>query len=253
MHIVPLINNVISTLLLPPTSLVLLCFAGLVLRRRWPRCGLSVSIGALGILLVICTKAGALLFVAPLENQIPILDIRSIGQAEAIVVLGGGRIESAPEYGAVDSPSYVTLARLRYAAKLHRETGLPLLVTGGTPEGGGESEAAVMARTLAEDFDTPVKWREDASDNTAQNAEFSYTILSQQKVKHILLVTDAIHMPRAQMIFKLSGFDVTPAPTVFFSRSRLSLLDFIPSGEGLRRSYYALHEWIGVTWYKLRY
>lgn len=253
MHIAFILNNVVSMLLLPPTSLVLVCFLGLTLRRRWPRCGLSLSIGALSVLLVFCTKAGALLFVTGLENKTPILDMHSIGQAQAIVVLGGGRLESAPEYGGVDSPSYVTLARLRYAAKLHRETGLPLLVSGGIPEGGGESEATVMARTLTEEFATPVKWLEDASDNTAQNAAFSYTILSYQKVKHILLVTDAIHMPRAQMIFKQSGFVVIPAPTVFFSRSRLSLLDFIPSGEGLRRSYYALHEWIGVAWYQLRY
>ncbi|MEB0013791.1 YdcF family protein [Glaciimonas sp. Gout2] len=253
MHIALIINNLVSTFLLPPTSLMLVCFLGLALRRRYSRCGLSLSVGALIIMLVISTKAGSLLFVAPLENQAPVLNMKSIGDAQAIVVLGGGRLANSPEYGDVDSPSYVTLARLRYAAKLHRETGLPILVTGGQPEGGGESEAAVMARSLEQDFGTPVKWIEDASDNTAQNASLSYAILSRDKVKHILLVTDAIHMPRARMIFKQSGLDGIPAPTVFFSRSQQSLLDFMPTGEGLRRSYYALHEWIGIVWYRLRY
>jgi uncharacterized SAM-binding protein YcdF (DUF218 family) len=253
MQLALIATNLVSTLLLPPTSLILMCFLGFVIRRRWPRCGVLMSAVALVILLIISTKAGALLFVAPLESQTSVLDSTSIAKVQAIVVLGGGRLGNAPEYGGVDSPSYLTLARLRYAAKLHRETGLPLLVSGGTPDGGTESEAAVMARTLTDDFATPVKWLEQGSDNTAQNAALSKQILKQAKVQRILLVTDAIHMPRAQMIFKQNGLEVVPAPTVFFSRDRLSVLDFFPMGEGLRRSDYALHEWMGIAWYKLRY
>ena len=62
------------------------------------------------------------------------LDHADLLQAQAIVVLGGGRYRDAPEYGG-DTVGEATLVRLRYAAKLHRETGLPLLVTGGKPEG----------------------------------------------------------------------------------------------------------------------
>lgn len=246
-------NTLISTLFLPPTSLVLLGCIGLFLYRRWPRFGIALSGIALLALLILSTPAGALLFVAPLENQTPVLNATSIKGAQAIVVLGGGRLQNAPEYGGVDSPGYWTLARLRYAAKLHRETGLPVLVAGGKPEGGNESEAVVMARSLREDFATPVKWREETSNNSAQNATFSKRILATEDVGTILLVTDAIHMPRAKMIFQQSGFKVIAAPTIFFSHDRLSISDFVPCGEGLRRSYYALHEWIGIAWYKLRY
>jgi len=253
MHLALIVTNLVSTLLLPPAILVLVCFVGLAMRRRWPRCGVLVSAVALVTLLIFSTNAGALLFVAPLENQTAVLDATSTAEAQAIVILGGGRLANAPEYGGVDSPNYWTLARLRYAAKLHRETGLPVLVTGGTPDGGAESEAVVMARTLRDDFATPVKWMEGASDNTAQNAVFSEKILKEANVTRILLVTDAIHMPRAEMIFRQSGLKVIPAPTVFFSRDRLSALDFFPAGEGLRRSYYALHEWMGIAWYRLRY
>src|SRR5579864_3124515 len=105
MHLALLATNLISTLLLPPTSLILMCFLGLGIRRRWPRCGVSVSAVALTVLLIISTKAGALLFVAPLESQTSVLDATSIAKAQAIVVLGGGRLGNAPEYGAVDSPS----------------------------------------------------------------------------------------------------------------------------------------------------
>ncbi|PUA20513.1 YdcF family protein [Glaciimonas sp. PCH181] len=246
-------NTLIGTLFLPPTSLILLCCIGFFLYRRWPRFGMSVSAIALLVLLIISTSAGALLFVAPLENQTPVLNATSIRGAQAIVVLGGGRLQNAPEYGGVDSPSYWTLARLRYAARLHRETGLPVLVAGGKPDGGNESEAVVMARSLREDFATPVKWLEETSNNSAQNAAFSQGILARENVGKILLVTDAIHMPRAKMIFQQSGLEVVAAPTIFFSHDKFSISDFVPSGEGLRRSYYALHEWIGIAWYKLRY
>ncbi|KAF3997457.1 YdcF family protein [Glaciimonas immobilis] len=253
MHLTLIAINLFSMLLLPPTSFILLCLLGMAFRTHWPRFGVWLSASALALLFILSTKAGALLFVAPLENQTAILDSASIKGAQAIVVLGAGQFPSAPEYGGVNSPSYVTLARLRYAAKLYRATGLPVLVSGGKPEGDVESEAAVMARSLKEDFATPVKWLEESSDNTAQNAANSEKILQRENVRRILLVTDAIHMPRAVMIFRRSGLEVVAAPTVFFSRSHYALFDFIPMGEGFRRSYYAIHEWVGIVWYRLRY
>lgn len=247
------VTNAVAALLLPPLDLALICVAGLLLRRRWPRLGLGLGIGALLLLAIISTPVGALLFVAPLENlSAPLLSPRNAG-ARAVVVLGGGRLADAPEYGGHDVPAYVTLARLRYAAHLHRVTGLPLLAAGGRPDGVGEPEAETMARSLREDFGTPVEWVDDDSDNTAQNAQFSARILKRAGIDKILLVTDAMHMPRARAIFEKSGLRVVPAPTIFFSRERLTALDFLPSGEGLRRSHYALHEWLGLLWYRLRY
>lgn len=246
-------TNVVSALLLPPLNLVLVCTVGLLLRRRWPRTGLTLIGSALVALVVFSTPAGALLFVAPLEQRTaPIASARDTG-AQAIVVLSGGRLANAPEYGGKDIPSFTTLARLRYAAKLHRETGLPLLVTGGAPDGSTEAEAVGMARTLQEDFAVPVKWVEEKSDNTAENAAFSADILKQAGVRRILLVTDAMHMPRSQAIFEKTGLEIVAAPTILLSRASLKPLHFVPSGEGLHRTHYAIHEWIGIAWYSLRH
>jgi len=248
-----IVNNIVAAALLPPLDLVLVCCAGILLRRRFPRFGSGLSIGALMLLVVFSTRAGALLLVAPLENRtMPLADARAAG-AGAIVVLGGGRLANAPEYGGADIPSYLELARLRYAARLQHETGLPVLVSGGVPDGRGEPEAESMARALRGSFDTPVKWLESRSDNTAQNARYSADTLRAAGVRRILLVTDAIHMPRALGIFKATGLEAVAAPTMLFSRDRLSVLDFLPDGEGLRRTHYALHEWLGLLWYRLRY
>lgn len=248
-----LINAAIGALLLPPLNLILLCALGLWLRRRWPRLGIGLLIAALLILTVISTRFGASLFVTPLERLNPALTSAKEPGAQAIVVLGGGRISAAPEYAGQDIPSAAALQRMHYAAKLQRETSLPLLVTGGQPDGAAESEAAIMARVLREDFSVPVKWVEGASNNTAENAQFSYRMLHAVGVRRILLVTDALHMQRAKLVFEQMGFEVIAAPTIFVSNTRSTPADFLPSAHWLQKSSYAMHEWLGLAWYGLRY
>jgi uncharacterized SAM-binding protein YcdF (DUF218 family) len=249
------ITNAVSALLLPPLNLVLVCAAGVMLCRARPRLGRAIALGALLLLVLFSTPAGSLLLAAPLERySVPLTPVQAAGAgAQAIVVLGAGQASNQPEYGGNAVPTQRALVRLRYAARLQRETGLPLLTSGGTPNGLPESEAAIMARVLRQDFGVPVKWVEDRSDNTAENALLSAAMLRSTGVRRILLVTDALHMPRAQRIFEKAGFQVISAPTWFLSRARLTLQDFLPSGAGLNRSHYALHEWIGLLWYELRH
>ena len=205
------------------------------------------------LLVVFSTVAGARLLVAPLEARIEPLSAASMRQAQAIVVLGGGRHPQAAEYAQQDSPSLAMLARLRYAAHLHRHTNLPLLVTGGAPDGSGESEAAVMARVLQQEFLVPVRWKEEASINTAQNGALSATLLREDGIDRILLVTDAIHMHRALQVFRAQGLEVIAAPTYYQSHGRLAPKDFIPGAKGFQITHYAMHEWIGLLWYRQRY
>jgi uncharacterized SAM-binding protein YcdF (DUF218 family) len=253
MYIGVFVINAVSALLLPPLNLILVCATGLALRRRYRRLGTMMSVVALILMTIFSTRAGALLLIAPLENRIAPLVAPAAADAQAIVVLGGGRLADAPEYDGKDVPNEITLARLRYAARLHRATGLPLLVTGGTPDGSPESEASTMARALQQDFAVPVRWLEEDSRNTAENAKYSTGILKPAGVRRILLVTDGIHMPRSRLIFEQAGLEVIPAPTILLSRDRLSAFHFLPSGEGMRRSHYAAHEWVGGAWYRLRH
>lgn len=248
-----LLVNAISALLLPPLVFVLPALFGLMLRRWWPRFGTTLCLLAVLALVVFSTVAGSRLLVAPLEAQIEALSPEAMKHAQAIVVLGGGRHKEAVEYTCLDSPSLSTLGRLRYAAHLHKQTGLPLLVTGGAPDGGRESEAAVMGRVLRQEFKVPVKWLEEDSLNTAQNASLSAGMLRAAGVEYILLVTDALHMPRAQQTFREQGLQVSAAPTYYQSHGPLQPHDYIPGARGFQLTHYAMHEWIGVLWYRLRY
>lgn len=247
------ITNTFAAVLLPPLSLVILGALGWLISRRYPRTGwLTVCLAVL-FLIGLSTEAGSRLLIKPLEAQsLPVID-PSNSDAQAIIVLGGGRLFAAPEDKGRDQPSPDVLARLRHAARIQRQTGLPILVTGGAPDASGESEAEVMKRVLQEDFGAKVRWTESSSDNTAENARFSYQQLEKAQIKRVLLVTDAIHMARSIETFRRVGFVVTPAATAFRSTKTPTLADFIPTGKDLRFSHYALHEWIGVVWYRLRY
>jgi uncharacterized SAM-binding protein YcdF (DUF218 family) len=246
------VTEIAHLFLLPPTSLFLLMAVGWVVQRRRPRIGKAISAIGLAALIVLCTEAGARLLIYPLEQlTVPLASASGQG-AQAIVVLAAGRLASAPEYAGRDIPDYIALARLRYAAKLQHATDLPVLVSGGSGDEVSEPHAVTMARALREDFRTPVKWVEGKSDNTEENADFSANILKQAGVKRILLVTDAMHMPRARRVFARNDLEVIAAPTMFFSSGRLTPAEFLPSPEGLRRSHYAVYEWIGLVWYRLR-
>jgi uncharacterized SAM-binding protein YcdF (DUF218 family) len=242
-------------LLLPPHSLFLLLALGFLLSGLFPRLGRALGGLAAILLYLLSTPVVANLMVDPLERFHPPLTSSKGTGAKAIVVLAAGRLANAPEYGNRDIPDYIALARLRYAAKLQRETGLPILVSGGGGDGRREPYAAGMARALREEFGVPVQWLENESSTTAENARFSARILKQYRVGRMLLVTDAMHMRRAMMAFRFTELEVVAAPTMFlgFEYADFRPAHFLPSVEGLRRSYYALYQWLGIAWYELHY
>lgn len=252
-----LLNAIPRALILPPANLFLLILLGLAIWRRWPRAGRIVAGTGFAALFFLSSSGGARLFVAPLEAMTAPLQAPERAGAQAIVVLAAGRLQRAPEYGGRDIPDYVALARLRYAAHLQRRTGLPVLVSGGLGSKAGAKVdipplADAMAVALREDFGVPVRWLEARSRDTFENAAYSAAMLRADGIKRILLVTDAMHMPRSRAVFEHAGLDVVSAPTMFFGDQPLSLASWLPSAEGMRRSWYAVYELIGLAWYKLR-
>ena len=255
-----LINALPRNLFLPPTSLFLIIALGLLLWRFRPRAGRIVAGTGLALLTFMSSNAGSSFLVRPLEQLTKPLARPESAGAQAIVVLAAGRLRSAGEYDNRDIPDHTALARLRYGAHLQRRTGLPILVTGGNGGSGvdpatidmGYTKADAMARALREDFGVPVKWLEGRSRDTNENATCSAALLRPAGVKRILLVTDAMHMPRSCAAFERAGLDVVNAPTMFFSKQAQGSSSWVPGAEGMRRSRYALYEWMGSIWYRLR-
>lgn len=246
-----LLTNILASALLPPFSLVLLLGVALVLHRKRPRMALSLILLVTFALFALSTSWVGGVLLKSLEVSSPV-DLQAPPPADAIVVLGGGRRTKAREYGG-DTLSHYSIERLRYAARLHRTTQLPILATGGMPGGGSVSEGALMRKVSTEELHTPVRWIEEAALTTWDNARYSAPILKKFGVKRILLVTDAAHLRRAMPLFEQQGLQVIPAGVHFATTQIDSPLSLLPSASGLRDSHYALHEWLGIVWYRLRH
>jgi uncharacterized SAM-binding protein YcdF (DUF218 family) len=245
------ITKLISTFLLPPLSLLLIAGLGLWLWGKRPFVARVLLTLSFALLWLLSTPYIAESLLQSLEGEHYVSDTKK-PLAEAIVVLGGNSYFHAPEYDGKDTVNEGTLVRLRFAAKLHRETGRPILVTGGKPLGNSLSEAQQMKHVLEQEFKVPVRWVEGDSDNTLQNAQLSYKVLKSENIQRIYLVTHAWHMPRAVQVFQGAGFQVIPAPTAYTTRFQTDLLAFIPTVYALRDSRIYLHELIGMLWYQLK-
>ena len=236
--------------LLPPLNLLLLAGLGLVLLLFRRRAGLALLVASLSGLFLLSMPVVATALAELLERH-AVDRTENPGEAQAIVILGAGTYAAAPEYGS-DTVSALTLERVRWGARLHRSSRLPILVSGGSPFATRSSEAAQMKAALEQDFHTDVKWLEDKSFNTIDSARNARQQLAAAKIDRIALVTHALHMPRAKLVFEHAGFHVIEAPTGFSTTRAPGILNFLPSAQGLELSRAFLYEVLSLGWYHVR-
>jgi uncharacterized SAM-binding protein YcdF (DUF218 family) len=188
-----------------------------------------------------------------------------IPQAEVAVVLGGGT--DAKDYPRSGVEVNGAGDRILYAAQLFKDGKVNhLLLSGGeiTWLNSTSSTPAGEMAAILEELGIPRDklWLEEQSQNTHENALFSKKILDEKGIGRILLVTSAMHMPRAVGLFAKLGVEVIPIP-VDYSVTQADLttgrqdwlgkmLGFIPSSGNLSTSTNAIKEYIGLLIYRLR-
>lgn len=250
------IRYFIKQLLLPPGILLLLLALAWWFRRSRPRlAGVCFALGLGGMWLMslpVVVQWGA----KALETEPPLaLDSwATLAQrADAIVVLGSGRERGDPAWG-TDQPTGIGLERQRYAARLAKASGLPVLTSGGLHYGTPPSEAQLMAVSLQDDFGVTVRWKEERSRTTWENAQMSAEILLPQGIKRVVVVTQAWHMPRSLWSFEKAGFTVVPGPVGFLGEDNARPLGgWLPEFKSVWQSGQLLNEAIGQVGYRLFY
>lgn len=250
----------LSQVLLPPLNVILLLAIGALVGRRWLQLGRVIVALAVALLYIFSTPMTANLLLERLEIypaiEVEAEDSAQTIDAEAIIVLAAGRRPDAREYGA-DVVDELTMTRLRYAAYLHRRTGLPILASGGSMnmQRNRQPLAEMMRRALQTELGVLVRWIEPESTTTRESATFTAAALREEDIDRALLVTHAWHMPRAVLAFEDTDLTVVPAPTAFAVASGYrwpgTLSDYIPSARALQDSGFALNEWIGLVWQRL--
>lgn len=237
--------KLITAMILPPFNIILLWLLALILFSLGHKY-FAYFFALLGILILY-------IFSIPYTSQklgdslveTEPFTVEKYKNAQAIVVLGGGLRDSQELFGKL-AITGIPLERMRYAAYLHKETNLPILVTGSSPN--GTSEATVMADEFKMFFNIETKWLENKAKTTKENAIFSREILEKENIHKIILVTNQWHMKRAEMLFSQQGFEVMPASVGSGDTPehyQLNFMHFIPQAGAMNSNMLALKEWIG--------
>jgi len=243
------IKALLSPLALPPAGPLLLALLGWWLAgvSRW--LGRFIVVAALACLWALSCGAVSVWLawhLLPLPPAVTLADVKR-ARVQAVVVLGGGVLPLAPEYG-TPQPHGASLARLRYGVRLARQAGLPLAFSGGRGwSGNGQASEAEAARGAArQDFGFDLRWAEDQSRDTRENALRTAQLLQRDGIRRVALVSDAWHLPRGVREFERAGFEVLPAPTGLPATTERPALEWVPSATALVLSRNVLREWIAL-------
>jgi uncharacterized SAM-binding protein YcdF (DUF218 family) len=256
-------KTVTSIVELPGIIILLLSlfilFAGL--KRKWKRLLILFTI----CLYLLSTSFFSEWFVAPLENWFTSSYSQQIqvdNSKTAIVVLSSSHrvgIPSGYDNVRADELEKTTLIRLNRGFELYQEWHIPIIVTGGVL---WSSHRIPVAETMAQ---TLYRWGvppdsvllETRAMTTDQNAKYTLEILAPE-ITTLFLVTSAIHLPRAVFSFQTEAekrslsLRVIPIPTDFITENRdLIWLDFLPSNGAFTATTAAVHEWLGLLFYRL--
>lgn len=234
---------------------LLLCWLLLVLRLR--RTGTTLLLLATIALYVASTPAFASWLNAGLEGQYPPLAVAQSPTADVIVLLGGATDGPVPPRQEPQVNEHAN--RILHAAALYKAGKAPLIIaSGGTwaRPSLGRPESADMSDLLTA-LGVPVGsiLQEGASQDTGENARFTATLMQQHHLTTALLVTSGFHMPRAVAAFRQAGINVIPSEADIYAiadNTDWPALAWLPDTAALKRTGEALHELIGLAYYRLR-
>lgn len=149
------------------------------------------------------------------ENKINIFNVNDIDTTKTfyIHVLGAG-YSLDKRLSATQQLSDITLSRLIEAIRIARRLPKYVMVTSAYSRFGLESQASVAKRAAIE-LGIPnqnIQMLTTPSNTTEEVAAF----VNQFGVhKNVIVVSDAMHLPRALMLYQKKGINAIPAPTNF--------------------------------------
>ena len=211
------------------------------LRRLGHRCLVT---GAL-IYGVFGNGPAARVLLGPLEQAYPaLLDLSTVREDDTIVVFTAyaSRNQEMPPVDRLNGSSLYRLAHALWLARGQRDARLIF--------SGSRASAEVMGAVAGAlgITDNRLLLDKDAKD-TGASAE---QMRSKLEGRGCVLVTSAGHMPRAMGVFRKQGIECLPAPVEFYTTYALGLFDYLPSPRNLVLSDLAVHEYLGLLWYRLQ-
>lgn len=187
--------------------------------------------------------------IKPLEDCYPQPPVSALREAQAIVVLGGGVCDGAPDFDGTGQIATEADSRFLIGLRLQRALHIPIILSGGPGYERTAAEAEIAARTLqGSGVMEKDLIKEDRSRNTKENAVFTKELCRQKGFNKVLLVTSAYHMPRSVMLFQREGLNAVPYPSGYRTDkdTTLNAFTFTPSYDALSNSAIAMKEYMGI-------
>ena len=252
-----LLSKLAWLLLKPDNFLVLILTLGLALLwlpwRRGRQLGRGLASIALGAFLAITFLHLGVYAETPLENRFP-PPAPMPDRVDGIIVLD---VAYGPEVNTERSPNVVGELAPRLTAALalaKRYPEAPILLTGGI-RASGESkpaEAADGGAILVHLGLAPERLlQENRSLNTYESVLYSKALAAPRPGQVWLLVTSAVHMPRAIAAFRAQGWPVLAYPVAYQSEGRYVTDPNAGLGDELQLLDLAAREWIGLFAYRV--
>ncbi|MGH8081828.1 MAG: YdcF family protein [Lysobacter sp.] len=231
------------------SSMVLAAIAAIVWLARWRRSGVVLLLAAGGWSLLWSMPAAADALRDSLQGTYLGQSAEGVPQADAIVLLGGevGRVTRFNS-GDPQAPELAD-SRVATAARAWHAQRAPTILLSGGPNGTsrGVSEARIMADVLAKlGVPADAMVLDENSGNTHQNAEHSARVANEHGWKRVILVTSAMHMPRALRWFQRTGLPALPLAPAEAPPPLNAAEPWQPSAQALNNSAQSLREYAGL-------
>jgi uncharacterized SAM-binding protein YcdF (DUF218 family) len=258
------LSKLLPQLVMPMSLAALLLFVTLFLIRKHPKTALWLVL----ISLILVGVGGNAYFSAYFARTLEWRHMPLQGEvkADAIVLLGGGTEPAdAPRTGVEVNGAG---DRVLYAAELYKQGAAPLIILSGGNLDFSQARGSAPAQEmhdllLALGVPEEAMQLQDESQNTAEDAAFSKSILFEKGIKTVILVTSAAHMERALMHFYDPQLTLIPAPTDYAVTQRYwdylmrwdaktVLLNALPSSQALNLTSNILHEYLGMFVHRLQ-
>lgn len=238
--------EIIKAFFIPSNLILIFSLAGVILLLAGKKKRFAVGLISAALILYIFLGTGliSLWLLGGLETRYPSLKaVNGLKGVNEIVVLTG-YAEADPALPPSSEVNAVSAFRLLETMRISNS--LPeakILISG------GEEVPGVMKKLLVSLG--AVESRIAVENQSSNTFESAVNVQKLIKDKPFILVTSAGHMPRAMGSFKKLGMSPIPAPTNFMSVKKYQLTHFFPSPLHLGYSDLAVHEYLGIAWYRL--
>jgi uncharacterized SAM-binding protein YcdF (DUF218 family) len=248
-------RTLLSTIIMPlPFLGLLLVTAALFYLSGKKKTSRAMLISALVWLILISTPLLPWLLVTNLENRYPVFTTLPATEEQKqvhILVLGGGHTNDA-RLPATGKLSETALARLAEGIRIYRSIPGSTIITSGYKGKEDVPQATVLA-DAARLLGVPEEQIKSQTlpGNTYMEATEYKRLFGDTTA--LVVVTSAIHIPRAMYLFQKAGLNPIPAPAshLFKKGTKRKTRSWVPSASYIGKTESAIHEYVGLLWYKL--